>query len=238
MGVFDFVQDAGAKIGVGKSTKEIAAEKARAQKAEAQRRSVHKAKLDAAKKASAARAKVAAERKKAAAAVAAKKKADERARKIADQQKVAEQKEREREAKKGMALQRYVAEMGLRGRGLKIRYDDGVAFITGTVANRATKEKIILAVGNVSGVKQVRERMKVAPQKKPAVNNAAAKRRRAQAAAAQTMHTVKSGDTLSAISKKYLGDANRYMEIFKANQPMLTNPDMIQVGQVLRIPKG
>lgn len=238
MGVFDFVQDAGAAIGVGKSTKEVAADKARAQKAETQRRSVHAAKLNAAKKASAARAKVAAERRKADAAVAAKKKADQKAKEYAERQKVAEQKEREREAKKGAELQRYVTKMGLRGRGLKIRYDDGVAYITGTVANRATKEKIILAVGNVSGVKQVRERLKVAAQAKPAVNNAAAKRRRAQAAAAQTMHTVKSGDTLSKIAKHYLGDANRYPEIFKANQPMLTNPDVIQVGQVLRIPKG
>jgi nucleoid-associated protein YgaU len=50
-------------------------------------------------------------------------------------------------------------------------------------------------------------------------------------------HTVKSGDTLSGIAKKLLGNANRYMEIFNANKDQLTDPDKIQVGQKLVIPK-
>jgi nucleoid-associated protein YgaU len=44
------------------------------------------------------------------------------------------------------------------------------------------------------------------------------------------------GDTLSAISKKYYGDANKYNAIFEANKPMLSNPDKIYPGQKLRIP--
>ena len=44
------------------------------------------------------------------------------------------------------------------------------------------------------------------------------------------------GDTLSAISKKYYGDANKYNAIFEANKPMLTHPDKIYPGQKLRIP--
>ena len=31
-------------------------------------------------------------------------------------------------------------------------------------------------------------------------------------------------------------DANRYREIFEANKPMLTHPDKIDPGQMLRIP--
>ena len=50
-------------------------------------------------------------------------------------------------------------------------------------------------------------------------------------------HTVKSGDTLSAIAKKLLGSANRYMEIFNANKDQLSDPDKIKVGQKLVIPK-
>ena len=50
-------------------------------------------------------------------------------------------------------------------------------------------------------------------------------------------HTVKSGDTLSAIAKKLLGNANRYMEIFNANKDQLSDPDKIKVGQKLVIPK-
>ena len=49
-------------------------------------------------------------------------------------------------------------------------------------------------------------------------------------------YTVKSGDTLSKISKQFYGDANQYMKIFEANKPMLSNPDKIYPGQKLRIP--
>ena len=50
-------------------------------------------------------------------------------------------------------------------------------------------------------------------------------------------HTVKSGDTLSAIAKKLLGSANRYMDIFNANKDQLSDPDKIKVGHKLVIPK-
>ena len=49
-------------------------------------------------------------------------------------------------------------------------------------------------------------------------------------------HDVVSGDTLWKIAKKYYGDGSLYMEIFKANQDVLSDPDKIQVGQKLRIP--
>ncbi len=49
-------------------------------------------------------------------------------------------------------------------------------------------------------------------------------------------YTVKSGDTLSKISKELYGDANEYMAIFYANRSALKDPDKIQVGQQLTIP--
>jgi nucleoid-associated protein YgaU len=49
-------------------------------------------------------------------------------------------------------------------------------------------------------------------------------------------YTVKSGDTLSRISKEMYGDPNQYNKIFEANRPMLSNPDKIYPGQSLRIP--
>ena len=52
---------------------------------------------------------------------------------------------------------------------------------------------------------------------------------------AQT-YTVKSGDTLSKISKPFYGDSNEYMQIFYANRDKLKDPDKIQVGQELNIP--
>ena len=47
---------------------------------------------------------------------------------------------------------------------------------------------------------------------------------------------VKSGDTLSKIAQEAYGNANAYMKIFEANKPMLTHPDKIYPGQMLRIP--
>ena len=49
-------------------------------------------------------------------------------------------------------------------------------------------------------------------------------------------YTVKSGDTLSKISKQFYGDSNEYMRIFYANRNTLNDPNKIQVGQQLTIP--
>jgi len=49
-------------------------------------------------------------------------------------------------------------------------------------------------------------------------------------------YTVKSGDTLSKISKQFYGSANDYMKIFDANRDQLSDPDKINVGQELKIP--
>ena len=49
-------------------------------------------------------------------------------------------------------------------------------------------------------------------------------------------YTVKAGDTLSGIAKEHLGSAGAYMKIFEANKDVLTDPDKIKPGQVLRLP--
>jgi LysM repeat protein len=50
------------------------------------------------------------------------------------------------------------------------------------------------------------------------------------------IHTVVAGDTLSKLAKHYLGNANAYMKIFDANQDILKDPNVIKVGQALKIP--
>ncbi|MDX1328055.1 MAG: LysM peptidoglycan-binding domain-containing protein [Arenibacter sp.] len=49
-------------------------------------------------------------------------------------------------------------------------------------------------------------------------------------------HTVKSGESLSKIAKKYYGDPMKYKKIFEANKDILKNPDLIHPDQVLVIP--
>jgi nucleoid-associated protein YgaU len=58
----------------------------------------------------------------------------------------------------------------------------------------------------------------------------------AAAPAKGNTYTVKAGDTLSAIAKQHLGNANAYMKIFELNKDQLTDPDKIKPGQVLRLP--
>ena len=50
-------------------------------------------------------------------------------------------------------------------------------------------------------------------------------------------YTVKSGDTLSKISKQFYGNADQYMKIFEANRHQLSDPNNIQAGQNLIIPE-
>jgi nucleoid-associated protein YgaU len=50
-------------------------------------------------------------------------------------------------------------------------------------------------------------------------------------------YEVRKGDTLSKIAERLLDKANRYTEIFEANKDILKNPDVIQPGEVLKIPR-
>ncbi|GGQ96663.1 hypothetical protein GCM10008957_06160 [Deinococcus ruber] len=53
-------------------------------------------------------------------------------------------------------------------------------------------------------------------------------------AGGETVYTVQNGDNLSSIALKYFGDAGKYRDIAHYNN--ISNPDLIQVGQKIRIP--
>ena len=122
----------------------------------------------------------------------------------------------------GDAIEKYIASQNLTAAGLSVKYDGSTetATVSGVAADQATREKIVLCCGNVSGVAKVEDLMTVA----------------AGATSASKFRAVKSGDTLSKIAKEEYGDANAYMKIFEANKPMLSDPDKIYPGQMLRIP--
>ena len=50
-------------------------------------------------------------------------------------------------------------------------------------------------------------------------------------------YTVAAGDSLSKIAKRLDGDANQWKRIFEANRDRIKNPDLIQPGWKLRIPR-
>jgi len=60
--------------------------------------------------------------------------------------------------------------------------------------------------------------------------------RPADTAPALKTYTVKSGDCLWNIAKKYLGDGGRYTEIYSLNKSKIKNPNLIYPGQVLTLP--
>ncbi|OCX66897.1 peptidoglycan-binding protein LysM [Thioclava sp. SK-1] len=123
------------------------------------------------------------------------------------------------EAPKEEALQTELKALGLDASGIDLAVDGDKVVVKGAAVDAETKEKIILAVGNVDGV-------------------AAVETDTDADTGDAVFHTVEKGDTLWAVSQKALGDGSKYMTIFEANKPMLSDPDKIYPGQVLRIPGG
>jgi nucleoid-associated protein YgaU len=118
-------------------------------------------------------------------------------------------------------LHKELVKHGLDPSGVKIAVDGDKVHVTGTAANTEQAEKIAIALGNTVGVQTVQNDIKPAT-----------------AAPESKFYTVKSGDTLWAISEREYGKGkgDKYDTIFQANKPMLTHPDKIYPGQVLRIP--
>jgi hypothetical protein len=104
--------------------------------------------------------------------------------------------------------------------GLEVSFDDGTVCLSGACDSAAAKEKTVLIAGNMKGVTAVNGDGLTAPAAEVEVE----------------YYTIVSGDTLWALSSKFLGDGNKYMEIFEANREVIQDPDKIFVGQVIRIP--
>ena len=117
-------------------------------------------------------------------------------------------------------LKKELDKHGLDAEGLDIAVDGDKVVVKGKANDSATAEKIAIALGNTVGVAEVDNQLEA--------DNAEAE---------SNFYTVVSGDTLSKIAKEQYGNANDYMKIFEANKPMLSHPDKIYPGQVLRIPK-
>lgn len=133
--------------------------------------------------------------------------------------KITEVEAAEAAAAKSAKLLSAVEALGFGVTDLDITVDGDSATIYGEAEDQATREKTVLVVGNTEGITSVDDRMTTAIQEPEA-----------------QFHTVVRGDTLGKIAKKYYGNAMKYPVIFEANKPMLSHPDKIYPGQVLRIP--
>ena len=120
---------------------------------------------------------------------------------------------------KVILLKGVIKTLGIKVTDLDVNFDGETATVYGQVATQANREKVILALGNVGGVASVDDRLVVVKEQPEA-----------------EFYTVKRGDSLSKIAKRFYGDPMKYKKIFEANKPMLKDPNLIYPGQVLRIP--
>jgi nucleoid-associated protein YgaU len=122
----------------------------------------------------------------------------------------------------GDAIATYIRSQGLDATNLRVSYDGTSHTVTvaGQAADQPTKDKILVAAGNVHNVDKVDDQLTVTT----------------PAAAPTQFHTVVSGDNLWKIAEKYYGSGAKNDVIFQANTPMLKSPDKIYPGQVLVIP--
>ncbi|MDT0558217.1 peptidoglycan-binding protein LysM [Ichthyenterobacterium sp. W332] len=132
----------------------------------------------------------------------------------------AEANELAEEAAMARRLEETIRDLSLDVEGLTVFVDDDRVSVSGEAHDQATKEKVVLVLGNSTGVASVEDNMTVEHTEPEA-----------------QFHTVVSGDSLSKIAKHYYGDPMKYTLIFEANQPMLKDPNLIYPGQVLRIPR-
>jgi nucleoid-associated protein YgaU len=119
-------------------------------------------------------------------------------------------------------LKKTVESHGFDTKDLKIEVQGDKVKLSGQAVTQEEAEKLILSLGNNTGVAQVdTSGLQI---KAPAPES--------------TMYTVKKGDTLWKIAEEHYGKGKgaKYTEIVKANSPPVKNPDLIQPGWVLRIP--
>lgn len=118
-------------------------------------------------------------------------------------------------------LHEHISKLGLPDSDkVSLNVNGDTVTVSGDGLSQESKEKILVAAGNVAGITKVEDNVTVAG-----------------GANESDLYTVKKGDTLSAISRQVYGSPDEYNRIFEANKPMLTHPDKIYPGQVLRIPK-
>ncbi len=140
------------------------------------------------------------------------------------------------------AVKKELDSFGLGTDKVEVSVDGDKCVLKGVVADQSIFEKAVVAVGNTLGISKVEaaELKIVAPESglKLADADMSALVKAATPAKEPVFHTVKKGDNLWKIAEAAYGKGKgpKHTVIFEANRPMLSDPDKIYPGQVLRIP--
>ncbi len=113
--------------------------------------------------------------------------------------------------------------LGLGTAGVSVSVDGDKILLAGTVADQTVFEKSVVAVGNTNGIAGV---------------DATGLMLAGGAPETPVLYSVEPGDDLWSIAEAAYGKGERekYATILSANGPMVTDPEQIYPGQVLRIP--
>lgn len=118
-----------------------------------------------------------------------------------------------------MKLKRKILDMKLKVSEFSISINDCIATVKGIAPSQEIKEKIILIVGNSVGIDKVEDLI--------IVENKSTESK---------FYTVREKDSLGKIAKAFYGNPKMYYKIFEANKPMLSHPNNIYPGLVIRVP--
>jgi nucleoid-associated protein YgaU len=156
------------------------------------------------------------------------------------------------------AITEVLNRFGLPAAGLQIGCRGSAVTLEGSVPDDATRERVVLAVGNLQGIEQVDDRLTVA---KPtglldtlgsfarlpagaasaeaaetAVHRAAPEPGTVFGPAGSLLHTVQPGETLADIASRHYGGPGETRRILEANAPILAAAEALRPGMVLRLP--
>jgi LysM repeat protein len=122
---------------------------------------------------------------------------------------------------------------GLGVRDLRATVEGRVVTLEGEADSLDVKSRIMVEFNRMVDTENTLNRIRIpeAPAAQPVQSSTPQKTEE------EMIYVVQKGDTLSALAQRFYGKASLYMKIFEANRDVLSNPDLIKIGQKLRIPK-
>jgi len=146
------------------------------------------------------------------------------------------------EPPEAVAVKKELDSFDLGTQNVEVSVDGDKCVLKGVVADQTAFEKAVIAVGNTLGISKVEaaDLKVVAPDSglKLGQTDMTELVKAATPARQPVLYTVKKGDNLWKIAEAHYGKGKgaKHTVIFDANRPMLSHPDKIYPGQVLRIP--